>query len=247
MGIDFADYDNDGRPDIVVTDLSNERYRLFHQDGDGTFPDATRELGRRRGDARVLGLEHALRRLRQRRLEGSVRRAGARAGHDRADVSQPQVPAAAAAAPQRAGPLRAGGAGDGLRSTTGPAAAPRSATSTTTATSTSSSATWASARSCSATTAAIGTTGSRSGRSARGRTATASAPGEGGLGGRADAVLHGHDGRRLPVGQRQAPAGRPRRGPPRRASSRSAGRPGPSRRCATCRPDRLVEAMEPAR
>ena len=24
MGVDFADYDNDGRPDMVVTDLSNE-------------------------------------------------------------------------------------------------------------------------------------------------------------------------------------------------------------------------------
>jgi hypothetical protein len=41
MGVDFADYDNDGSPDIVVTDLSNERYRLFRHNGDGTFRDAT--------------------------------------------------------------------------------------------------------------------------------------------------------------------------------------------------------------
>jgi enediyne biosynthesis protein E4 len=41
MGVDFADYDNDGRPDIVVTDLSNERYRLFRQGGDGSYQDVT--------------------------------------------------------------------------------------------------------------------------------------------------------------------------------------------------------------
>ena len=41
MGVDFADYDNDGRPDIVVTDLSNERYRLFRQNDDGSFRDRT--------------------------------------------------------------------------------------------------------------------------------------------------------------------------------------------------------------
>jgi hypothetical protein len=45
MGVDFADYDNDGRPDIIVTNLSNERYRLFHQGGDATFQDATNRSG----------------------------------------------------------------------------------------------------------------------------------------------------------------------------------------------------------
>jgi hypothetical protein len=45
MGVDFADYDNDGRPDVVVTDLSNERYRLFHQGKDGSFQDATNSSG----------------------------------------------------------------------------------------------------------------------------------------------------------------------------------------------------------
>ena len=45
MGVDFADYDNDGRPDIVVTDLSNERYRLFRHAGDGSFQDVTNMSG----------------------------------------------------------------------------------------------------------------------------------------------------------------------------------------------------------
>jgi enediyne biosynthesis protein E4 len=45
MGIDFSDYDNDGLPDIVVTDLSNERYMLFRNDGSGTFRDVTNSSG----------------------------------------------------------------------------------------------------------------------------------------------------------------------------------------------------------
>jgi enediyne biosynthesis protein E4 len=45
MGVDFADYDNDGRADIVVTDLSNERYRLFRQNADGSFRDVTNSTG----------------------------------------------------------------------------------------------------------------------------------------------------------------------------------------------------------
>ena len=42
MGIDFSDFDNDGRPDIVVTDLSNERY---HLNGNVSFRDATNPSG----------------------------------------------------------------------------------------------------------------------------------------------------------------------------------------------------------
>ena len=45
MGVDFADYDNDGQPDIIVTNLSNERYRLFRQGGDGSFRDVTHSSG----------------------------------------------------------------------------------------------------------------------------------------------------------------------------------------------------------
>lgn len=45
MGVDFADYDNDGRPDVMVTDLSNERYRLFRQNPDRSFRDVTDTSG----------------------------------------------------------------------------------------------------------------------------------------------------------------------------------------------------------
>jgi hypothetical protein len=45
MGADFCDYDNDGWPDIFVTDLSNERYKLFRNNGDGTFREATNSSG----------------------------------------------------------------------------------------------------------------------------------------------------------------------------------------------------------
>ena len=37
MGVDFADYDNDGLPDIVVSDLAYQKYALYRNHGDGTF------------------------------------------------------------------------------------------------------------------------------------------------------------------------------------------------------------------
>jgi hypothetical protein len=45
MGVDFSDFDNDGRPDLIVTDLSNERYRLFRLNADGSFRDITNASG----------------------------------------------------------------------------------------------------------------------------------------------------------------------------------------------------------
>ena len=45
MGVDFADYDNDGRPDVFVTDLSNERYRAVSQQRRRTFQDVTNAAG----------------------------------------------------------------------------------------------------------------------------------------------------------------------------------------------------------
>src|SRR5206468_2880321 len=37
MGVDFSDYDNDGRPDILVTNLATEVYALYHNDANGLF------------------------------------------------------------------------------------------------------------------------------------------------------------------------------------------------------------------
>ena len=45
MGVDFADYDNDGLADIMVTDLGNQRYRLFRQTADDSFQDVTHASG----------------------------------------------------------------------------------------------------------------------------------------------------------------------------------------------------------
>ncbi|HKW63352.1 MAG TPA: CRTAC1 family protein [Candidatus Acidoferrum sp.] len=37
MGVDFADYNNDGWPDIIITDLANQRYALYLNGHDSTF------------------------------------------------------------------------------------------------------------------------------------------------------------------------------------------------------------------
>jgi hypothetical protein len=39
MGVDFRDYDNDGREDLFVTVLTNERFLLFRNTGRGEFAD----------------------------------------------------------------------------------------------------------------------------------------------------------------------------------------------------------------
>jgi hypothetical protein len=41
MGVDFRDYDNDGRPDIHVTALAGESFPLYRNMGQGLFQDAT--------------------------------------------------------------------------------------------------------------------------------------------------------------------------------------------------------------
>jgi enediyne biosynthesis protein E4 len=37
MGVDFADYNNDGWPDLVITNLAGQTYALYQNFGDGTF------------------------------------------------------------------------------------------------------------------------------------------------------------------------------------------------------------------
>jgi enediyne biosynthesis protein E4 len=45
MGTDMADYDNDGRLDIFVTNLSEETNELYHNDGGGFFSNRTFSSG----------------------------------------------------------------------------------------------------------------------------------------------------------------------------------------------------------
>ena len=45
MGVDFTDYTNDGRPDLIVTDLANQRYALYENLGDGNFDYTTYSTG----------------------------------------------------------------------------------------------------------------------------------------------------------------------------------------------------------
>jgi hypothetical protein len=45
MGVDFADFDDDGYPDLIVTDLANQAYALYHNERDGTFNYASGPTG----------------------------------------------------------------------------------------------------------------------------------------------------------------------------------------------------------
>jgi len=45
MGVDFADYNNDGLPDLIITDLANQMYALYSNNGDGSFTYASYDSG----------------------------------------------------------------------------------------------------------------------------------------------------------------------------------------------------------
>jgi hypothetical protein len=45
MGVDFADYKNNGLPSLLVTDLANQRYALYDNNGDGTFTYLSQPVG----------------------------------------------------------------------------------------------------------------------------------------------------------------------------------------------------------
>ena len=45
MGIDAQDYNDDGLPDLVITNLANQKYALYRNTGDGSFDYATHVSG----------------------------------------------------------------------------------------------------------------------------------------------------------------------------------------------------------
>ena len=45
MGVDAADYDNDGKPDLFVANIDHEQYALYHNDGNETFSDHALQSG----------------------------------------------------------------------------------------------------------------------------------------------------------------------------------------------------------
>ena len=45
MGIDFGDFNNDGLPDLVITNLANQKYALYRNNGDGSFTYDTYATG----------------------------------------------------------------------------------------------------------------------------------------------------------------------------------------------------------
>lgn len=45
MGVDFRDYDNDGKPDLIVTNLARQVYAVYRNDGNGAFTYQSRETG----------------------------------------------------------------------------------------------------------------------------------------------------------------------------------------------------------
>lgn len=45
MGIDAGDYKNDGLPDLVITNLANQKYALYRNNGDGSFTYDTYQTG----------------------------------------------------------------------------------------------------------------------------------------------------------------------------------------------------------
>src|ERR1700741_676079 len=45
MGVVFQDYDNDGRADVIVTELPREIYGVYHNEGGGVFSYRSLETG----------------------------------------------------------------------------------------------------------------------------------------------------------------------------------------------------------
>ena len=60
MGVDCADYDNDGYMDVFITTLSNETYPLYRNNGDLSFTYVTNSSGVGQITSTLLRLGHAV-------------------------------------------------------------------------------------------------------------------------------------------------------------------------------------------
>jgi hypothetical protein len=45
MGVDFADYNNDGKPDLIITNLASQKYAIYNNNGDGSFTYSSYSTG----------------------------------------------------------------------------------------------------------------------------------------------------------------------------------------------------------
>jgi hypothetical protein len=105
MGVDFSDYNNDSLPDLIITDLANQKYALYQNAGDGTFTYSSYTERCGCGDAASFGLGCRFSRLRQRRLERPDRGPGARYRQHPVELSAVALQGTAAAdAQQRQAP-----------------------------------------------------------------------------------------------------------------------------------------------
>ena len=101
MGVDFSDYNNDGLPDLIVTDLANQKYALYQNNGDGSFTYASYMSGVAGATLLHSGWGVAFSRLRQRRLERPDRGPGTRHRQHPVDLSAVALQGTDAADAQR--------------------------------------------------------------------------------------------------------------------------------------------------
>ena len=116
MGCDFEDFDDDGWPDVFLTDLEPRRVHPLHQPADGVLRRPHLPLGRRLGLDGAQRLEHEDAGHRRRRPQGRLRGRLARGRQRQAVQPGGQVRGGLLplSRPRRragGGPLRAGGPG----------------------------------------------------------------------------------------------------------------------------------------
>ncbi len=100
MGVDAADYDDSGRPSLVIGNFSNEMMALYHNEGTGLFIDEAPTIGDRPGVAADADLRLLFLRLRSRRPSGHLRGQRSRRRRHRARAVARHLCAAAASVPQ---------------------------------------------------------------------------------------------------------------------------------------------------